>query len=136
MLNKHHVWSKHMFVLFISWKEYGIRVIRIFDNKTKEDIFSCCVVFWKLILCWCYIKRCYLPPPVILCRLLSFLMVKNVRDLVRNFWTRTFASSHPLLSTISGETNWKPLIALQRRCWTKKAENLEICCFYQLLNAM
>ena len=110
-------------------KRYCIRVIWFFGEKTKADILSWYNAFCKLILCWCYIKRCWLPHPLMLCRLCPFLMVKNTRDLVRNFLTQIFASSHPLLSMISDESKWKRLIASHKRCWTKKAEDLEICCF-------
>ena len=110
-------------------KGCGICVIWIFSIIIKDGAFSCYDNFFKVVLPPCYIKLCCLWHPVISCRLYSFLRMKNVKDLVRNFSTQTFASSHPLLCMIFNEFKWKRLIASQRRCWAKKEEHLKICCF-------
>ena len=67
----------------------------------KDHVFACCGNFFKVVLCLCYIKRCCLPHFAISFHLGSFLMLKNVGDLVRNFLTQTFASSHVCCSSFS-----------------------------------
>ena len=74
--------------------ECDTSVIWVFGDKTKDDIFSWCGALLKVILCLCYIKKCCLAQSVILRQLHSFLTIKNAGDLVRNFVTQTFASSH------------------------------------------
>ena len=110
-------------------KANDICVIRIFCRIVKEDALRYYDIRFKVVLCLCYIKRCCLSPSMISCRLHSFLMVKNVGDLVRNFSTQTFASLHALQSMIVDEFKWKRLIASQRSNSAKKEEQLEICCF-------
>ena len=89
-----HFWClKHMLDMFMRSKRKWYLCNMNFSVATKaSDIFDgagFCNVIFRL----CYIKICTLSVSVVSTQLDTFLLLKNVGDLVRNFWKRTFASS-------------------------------------------
>ena len=129
VFEKHSTKSKYMSPTFISCQIVGYSCNMIFWWHNKR---------WCFFLLWCFVQSCLLLMLykkvlfTTLCNIVlvePFVVMKNVRDLVRNMMTQTFASSHLFIAMIFNESNWKRLIASQGRCWTKKREQLEICCF-------
>ena len=83
------LWSKHVSFMFIRWEKKQYLCNMIFCDKTKGDNVACCVVSFKVNFCPCYIKRCYLTNFMISLHWHSFLVLKNVADLVRNLSKQT-----------------------------------------------
>ena len=126
---KHGMELEYMFMMFLNATRIQYLCNINFLGILIHDVSPYCDAFLNVLLCSCYINRCCLPPFIISCRLNSFLRVKNVGDLVRNFFPQTFASSYLLQSMIFDESKRKRLIASQRRYLTEKEGQLEICCF-------
>ena len=124
--DKYFMWKKHT---FITAKGCIICAIWIFSVIIKDDAVPSYDNFFKVVLASMLHKKVLFITLCDIMPLALFFVDEKRQRLGKKFFYANFRFFTPFAAMIFDEFKWKRLIASQRRCWSKKEEHLEICCF-------